>query len=163
MLASARAIWRIRHLGHDAFEFHFSRTRVEIGTILKVLAVEDAFRPAFRQQGLQHALAFKQRRRSRVKTIKVQEVERVIHEPIVAAALEIILQCAEIWMAVFQRANDLAVQNELRSRKARHARDDGREAVGPLKAAAGIKSHAAVPYVSLDPIAIQLEFMDQDA
>jgi hypothetical protein len=101
-------------------------------------------------------------RRSRVKTIKVQKVERVIHQPIVAAALEIVLQCTEVWAAVLIRANDLAVQDELGARKARHARDDRREAIRPVKSTAGIKPHAAVVYVSLHPIAIQLEFMDQN-
>src|SRR5438067_9269027 len=128
MLASARAVRRIRHLGHDAFEFHVSRAYIEVGAVLEVLAVEDALRAALRQHGLQHALSLKQRRRSRVKTIEVQKIERVIHQAIVASALEIVLQCAEIWAAVLTCANDLAVQDELAGRKTRHARNDGREA-----------------------------------
>jgi hypothetical protein len=112
---------------------------------------------------LQHALALKQRRRSRIKAIKVQEVKRVIRQSIVPAASEIVLQCAKVWAAVSIRANDLAVQNELGGRKAREARDDGRETARPVKSTAGIKPHATVLYVRLHPIAIQLEFMDQAA
>src|SRR6266487_1717407 len=163
MLASARAVRRIRHLGYDAFEFHVSRAYIEVGPILEVLAVEDALRAALRQHGLQHALSLKQRRPSRVKTIKVQKIERVIHQAIVASALEIVLQCAEIWAAVLTCANDLAVQDELAGRKARHARNDGREAARPVKSAASIKPHAAIAYMCLDSIAVQLEFMDQAA
>src|SRR5206468_4046732 len=163
MLASARAVRRIRHLGYDAFEFHVSRAYIEVGAVLEVLAVEDALRAALRQHGLQHALSLKQRRRSRVKTIEVQKIERVIHQAIVASALEIVLQCAEIWAAVLTCANDLAVQDELAGRKARHARNDGREAARPVKSAAYIKPHAAIAYMCLDSIAVQLEFMDQAA
>jgi hypothetical protein len=71
------------------------------------------------------------------------------------------LQCAEIWTATFPGANDLAIKDELAGRKARHARHYGREAAGPLKSTAGIKPYAAIVYVSLHPIAIQLEFMHQ--
>src|SRR6266516_2380311 len=163
MLASARAVRRIRHLGYDAFEFHVSRAYIEVGPVLEVLAVEDALRPSLRQYGLQHALSLKQRRRSRVKTIKVQKIERVVHQAIVASALEIVLQCAEIWAAVLTCANDLAVQDELAGRKTRHVRDDGREAIGPIKPTAGIKPDPAILYVSLHPIAIKLEFMHQAA
>src|SRR5947199_9588226 len=144
MLASARAVRRIRHLGYDAFEFHVSRAYIEVGPILEVLAVEDALRAALRQHGLQHALSLKQRRPSRVKTIKVQKIERVIHQAIVASALEIVLQCAEIWAAVLTCANDLAVQDEFA--KARHARNDGWEAARQVKSAAGRKPHATIPY-----------------
>src|SRR5947208_56791 len=73
MLASSRAVRRIRHLGHDAFEFHFSRTRIEVRPVHEVLAVQDALRPALRQHGLQHALAFTYRRRSRITTITVKD------------------------------------------------------------------------------------------
>src|SRR5947208_15226715 len=127
MLASARAVRRIRHLGYDAFEFHVSRAYIEVGPVLEVLAVEDALRAALRQHGLQHALSLKQRRRSRVKTIEVQKIERVIHQAIVASALEIVLQCTEIWAAVLTCSDDLAVQNELACRTASHPRTARRE------------------------------------
>src|SRR6266567_1245201 len=67
------------------------------------------------------------RRRSRVKTIKVQEIERVIYESIVSTALKILLQCAEIWTAVLAHRYDLAIQDELTSGEPRHARDNRRE------------------------------------
>jgi hypothetical protein len=54
-------------------------------------------------------------------------------------------------------------RDELGGRKARQAGDDGREAARPVKSTTGIKPDPTILYVSLHPIAIQLELMDQAA
>ena len=112
---------------------------------------------------MQHALALDQRRRPRVEAVEMQQIEGVVDHPIVAPALEVILQRREIRATAGVGRDQFAIEDELARRQTAQFRGNGGKPIGPVEPGAGIESHVPVAQVSLDAVAVELQFVHEAA
>ena len=81
-----------------------------------MLGVEDAFGGAG-QQLSEHTLALGKPRAAQIKAVEIEQVERVVEQPVLAARREIGVQQPEIRDAAQIGDDGFAVQDQVRRRK----------------------------------------------
>src|SRR5262245_5482121 len=93
----------------------------------------------------------------------MHEIEGVVHHPIVATALEVVLQRREIRATARVRRDQFAIEDELVRRQARQLGGNRGKSIGPVEPRTGIERHVPVAQVSLDAVAVELQFMHEAA
>src|SRR5215475_175615 len=93
----------------------------------------------------------------------MQEIEGVVDHPIVAPALEVVLQRREIRATAGVRRDQFAVEDELARRQAGQLGGNRGKPIGPVEPGAGIERHLPVAQMSLDAVAVELQFVHEAA
>src|SRR5262245_48801836 len=93
----------------------------------------------------------------------MQEIEGIVDHPIVTPSLEVVLQRREVWATVGIRRDQFAVEDELACRQAAQFSGNGGKPIGPVEPGAGIERHLPGAQVSLDAVAVELQFVHEAA
>ena len=107
---------------------------MDLGALfLQVLGKEDAL-GGVRQQLCEQALALGKPGPAQIEAVEIEQVERVVEQPVLAARYEIGMQQPEIWDAPRIRDDGFAVQNQVLRRQGCERIGDGAEAPRPVVA-----------------------------
>jgi hypothetical protein len=133
---------------------------MDLGAVsLQVLGVEDAFGGAG-QQLRQHALAFGKPGPAQIEPIEIEQVKRVIEQPVLAARGQIGVQQSEVRNASRIRDDGFAIRDQILRRQGCERIGDGSEAQRPIIACAGVDGRLAVSQVRLCPVAVELDLVN---
>src|SRR5437773_8156487 len=91
----------------------------------------------------------------------MQEVECVVDHPVMAPTLEVVLQPREVRPPIRVSRNHLAVDDEFARRQTPYVHGYRRKPICPVEAGTRVERRAAVEQVSLDAVAVELEFMNE--
>ena len=157
VVAAPRGIGAVANFRYDAFEAELA------GVLEHRLAVDlEGFAELDVGAGddlLEFGLTLVQRQLPQIATVQIEEVERHQNDT-GGLALELVLQHREIGGAVGGRYDDLAVDHRRRCLDVPGVVRDFLESMRPIVTAAGEYLDGFVRQVNLDPVAVELDFVD---
>jgi hypothetical protein len=157
VVAAAGSVTAITDFRDDAFQPDLAGVLIHLATVDFEAFAE--LQGSFRDKLFELRLALDQRQLPQIVTVEIEQVEGD-QDDLVGFALQLILQHREVCAAVIGWHHDLAVNDRAAGADMPGLVGDLPESLRPVMSAAGVDLHRFINEMHLDPIAIELDFVN---